>query len=73
VRRRPELAEIFDSVISVLRADRGADENRYPAPASGPLPTVAMPAQSACEDTRTFQPRRRPRMAVESAEASEVR
>ncbi|WP_437898208.1 hypothetical protein [Sorangium sp. So ce124] len=73
MRRRPELAAIFDSALSIVRAYRSAGENRYPAPASGPLFTVAMPALAACEGTRTVQRRRRPRMAVESAEASEVR
>ncbi|WP_437744590.1 hypothetical protein WME73_06330 [Sorangium sp. So ce302] len=73
MRRRHELAEIFDSVLSVFRAYRGADENRYPAPAFSPLSTVATPALAACEGTRTLLRRRRRRMAVESAEASEVR
>lgn len=39
MRRRPERAEIFDSVLSVFSVYRGAGENRYPAPASGPLST----------------------------------
>ncbi|WP_437531998.1 radical SAM protein [Sorangium sp. So ce726] len=71
--RRLELAELVNSALSIFGVYRGADENRYPAPAPEALPVVAPPAQAACGDTRTIQLRRRPRIAAESAEAPDVR
>lgn len=71
--RRPDLAEILESALSIFGVYRGADAHHYPAPAPEELPIVAPPSPPLDPASQPIQLKRRPRVTAETREVIDVR